>query len=116
MTKQELIKMMGDEDKANWAMDRILESVKPDFVLMVLKSVAKAAEKKYTEREESGYYEEFSHFPEGFSLWSEPEDSPLAKQFDNNRERESEQGGDKMYMNFTKNMYTHALWNKPEAK
>lgn len=116
MTKQELIKMMGNEDKANWAMERILESVKPDFVLMVLKNVAKDAKKKYTDREESGYYEEFSHFPEGFSLWSEPEDSPLAKQYANNTEREIEQSGDKLYMNFTNNMYVHALCNKPETK
>lgn len=116
MTRKELVKMMGNEDKAEWAMDRLLESVKPDFVLMVLKSLADAADKKYTERKGSGYYKEYSSFPDGFSLWSEPDDSPLANQYHENAQREIEESGDMMDRNFKRNMYIHALWNKPESK
>lgn len=116
MTKQELIQMMGNEDNADWAMECLLESVKPDFMLMVLKSLADAAEKKHTERTESGYYKEYSSFPDGFSLWSEPDDSPLARQYYENQRRQIEESGDMIERNFTRNMYTHALWNKPESK
>ena len=116
MTKQELVKMMGNEDKAMWAMERLLESVKPDFVLMVLKDIADTANKKYTERTQSGYYEEFSRFPDDFNLFSVPDDSPLAKQYEENTWRKIEEQADKTYKTFTNNMYCHALWNKPESK
>lgn len=112
MTRFELVKMMGDNDKADWAMNKILEAVKPDFVVMVLKANANALEKEIKEKEENGYYTEFAEFPEDFNIWREPEGSPLSIQWDNNTQREIEHDGDKMSARFASNMWVHALNHK----
>ena len=112
MTKQELIQMMGDEDKANWAMERMLENVKRDFVLMCLKATADKYEAEYNAKVENGYYKEFSKFPENFNLWTAISNGdPLAEQWDKNEERQIEQCSDMRMKNFAGNMYTHALWH-----
>ena len=113
MTKQELIKMMGDEDKANWALQRVLEQIKPDFVIMCLKAYADQKTAEYTQKNESGYYTENSSFPEGFNLFSVDDDHPLAIQYDKNRKRQIEKAGDLTLATFAKNMHVHALWNVP---
>ena len=112
MTKQELIEMMGSEDKADWAMNRLLESVKPDFVVMVLKAYAEQKEKELKEKEASGYYEEYSEFPEGFNVWNATPEQE--QQWDENERREVEHSGDKMTATFAKNMYIHAHGHKPQ--
>lgn len=110
MKKEELIRMMGDEDKANWAMEKVLENVKADFVIMCLKATAEKADRVIKEKTESGYYKEFSQFPEYFNLWTAmANDDPLAEQWDKNRAREIEEAGDRMSATFAKNMYVHAV-------
>lgn len=109
MTKYELIQMMGDEDKANWAMERVLENVKKDFVRMCLKAAADKYEAEYKAKEASGYYTEFSSFPEGFNLWTAMANGdPLAEQYDKDEARQIERSGDKMVVNFARNMWLHA--------
>ena len=44
MTRSELVKMMGSEERADWMMEQILASIKPAFVAMILKTMAKAQE------------------------------------------------------------------------
>ena len=112
MTKQDLIKMMGDEDNADWAMARILEAVKPDFVVTVLKANADKLEKELKKKEANGYYTEFAEFPEDFNLWREPEGSPLSIQWDNNMQKEIEHSGDKTSALFARNMWVYALNHK----
>lgn len=114
MTKQELISMMGNEDKANWAMERMLEAIKPEFVIMVLKATADAAKQRVEGREASGYYTEFSEFPEGFNYWSASEE--LQEQFDKDRDRQIEHDGDRQTAAFTMNMWVHAINHKPTVK
>lgn len=65
MTKQELIKMMGDEDKADWALLRVLEqSLQTDAELQICQEcreslqdyVLKVADEIATEYRETGVY------------------------------------------------------------
>ena len=43
MTRSELVKMMGSEERADWMMEQILASIKPAFVAMILKTKAEEA-------------------------------------------------------------------------
>lgn len=113
MTKQDLILMMGNEDKANWAMDKILENIKPDFLIAILRHIKNDAETRYKERCESGYYDEFSTFPPDFNLFSVEDDSPLSRQYVNDARRQIEKAGDRASVNFARNVYSHAINNKP---
>jgi hypothetical protein len=107
MTKQELIMMMGNEDRAQWVMERVLGAVKPDFVVAVLKAEAEAAKQRLKDKEESGYYSEFSEFPEGFNYWHASEE--MQQRYDQNEAREYERCGDKQFVTFTSNMWVHAV-------
>ena len=107
MTKQELIKMMGNEDRADWALNLVLEMVKPELVRTAIKVKLQAAEKHYTERETSGYYEEgekaLRSLPEDFNLWSAtPEQEATYQIWEDRRREESE---DRASVIFFRNMY-----------
>lgn len=121
MTKAELIKMMGDEDKADWMIEQILRSIKPGFVMSILKLKKSEADGVYASKKQSGYYAEgeeaLKQIPDGFSLFGDennPEWQENKKKYDLWEERRREEQGDRMWMNFTHNVYTHAMWNKPE--
>ena len=109
MTKQELIKIMGSEDGAEYAMIQVLKMIKPDFVITCLEINRDQTEAKYNERKANGYYTEFSEFPAYFNLFSEASDSPLVKQYWENRYREIEEDGDKSAAIAARNMYAHAM-------
>lgn len=123
MTKQELIKMMGDEDKADFAMALILESIKPEFVMAVLKTKKEKAEKLYEERTKSGYYDEGNKarktIPEGWSLWGDEDDPEWQKENEKYKlweTRYTEEQADRSAKTLFNNLYVHALWNKPDSK
>lgn len=106
MTKQELIDMMGNEDRAGWAMNLVLESVKPGLVRTLIKLKLDEAEKIYNDRKESGYYEEgdkaLSSLPEDFNLWNAtPEQEALYKIWEDLGHEES---ADRMTVTFLRNM------------
>lgn len=109
MTMQELITMMGDEDSANWVKDRLLEAVKPEFVVTILQTLADETEKWFHDREESGYYSELLPFPEDFCYWSASEE--MQDKFDQAEARLFEKAGDRAVMTMTKNMWVRALNN-----
>lgn len=114
MTKQELIAMMGNEDRAKWVMDRVLEAVKPDFVVAVLKAKADAAKQILQDKEESGYYTEFNEFPADFNYWGASEE--MQQRYDQNSDREYERCGDKKFATLTENMWVHAVNNVYKVK
>ena len=123
MTKQELIKMMGDDDKANFMMELILESIKPEFVMTVLKLKKEKYEKLYKEREQSGYYDEGNKarktIPEGWSLYGNEEDPEWLKEYEKYQlweTRYREEQADRSAKTLFANLYCHALWNKPADK
>lgn len=55
MTKQELIKMAGSEDQAEYAMLILLKNVKPEFVKMCIYAELQEAEAQIKEYEKSGH-------------------------------------------------------------
>lgn len=115
MTKQELVQLMGNEDRAEYAMLQVLKMVKKDFVIAALKANMNEAERVYKGKKESGYYTEFDKFPEDFNLLHEelnnPE-SPLIEQYNNYESRHLEEASDEATMIAAGNMYTHSLWGK----
>lgn len=113
MTKQELINMMGNEDRAGWAMNLVLESVKPALVRTLIKLKLDEAEKAYNDRVKNGYYaagEEALHsLPEDFNLWNAtPEQEALYKIWE---DRGHEESADRMTVTFLRNM--NAAANTP---
>lgn len=107
MTKQELITMMGNEDRAEWVMEQVLGAVKPDFVVAVLKAEAETARKQYYNRIEHGYYTEFSEFPKDFNYWSASEE--MQQRFDKDEDRQIEKEADRQTMTLATNMWVHAV-------
>lgn len=72
MTKQELIKMVGNEDRAEAAMMILLKNVKFDFIRMCLKSELQDIENEIKEYEKQGYiyYANQHHHID----WTKPEE------------------------------------------
>jgi len=54
MTKQELIKMTGSEEQADFAMEILLKNCKKDFVRMAIRAELNAIEKEIKTFEEEG--------------------------------------------------------------
>lgn len=116
MTKQELVSMMGNEDRAEYAMIQVLKMVKQDFVIAALKANLTEAEKVCKERNDTGYYTEFDDgFPEDFNLLHEEltnPDNPLIEQYNKMEERHFEKASDNATRVAANNMYTHAICGK----
>lgn len=55
MTRESLILMVGDEDKANAAIDLILDSIKEGFVETVVHTKIKQIKERIAELENDGY-------------------------------------------------------------
>lgn len=55
MTKQELIKMVGNEDRAEYALNILLKNLKPQFIKMCVENELKEVESKIKEYQEKGY-------------------------------------------------------------
>lgn len=55
MTKQEFIKMAGNEDQAEYAMMILLKNIKPEFMRMCMDLELKEVEIKIKKYEELGY-------------------------------------------------------------
>ena len=73
MTKQELIKMAGNEDQAEYAMRILLKNVKSEFVRMCLKSELQDIENEIKEYEKQGY---IYYANQGFHIdWTKPEEN-----------------------------------------
>lgn len=115
MTKQDLIKMMGNEDRAEYAMNQVLKMIKPEFIVVALKANKVEAEKIYNERKDSGYYTEFDGFPEGFNLIHEElynPDSPLLEKYNNWEKRHLEEDSDNLTRIAASNMYMYGMCGK----
>jgi hypothetical protein len=115
MTKQDLIKMMGSEDRAEYAMIQVLKVIKPDFIVAALKANKAEAERVYNERKASGYYTEFDGFPEDFNVIHEEltnPDNPLLEKYNNWEKRHWEEASDNQNRIAASNMYTHGMCGK----
>lgn len=72
MTKQELIKMAGNEEQAEYAMLILLKNVKPEFVRMCMKNELEEVETKIKEYEGLGY---IVYYNQHYSVnWCKPEE------------------------------------------
>lgn len=110
MTKQELVEMMGSEENAVYAMLKVLECVKKEFVRSCLKASADNLETQIKLKESSGYYSEFNTFPKDFNLWEAMSTGdPLADQYEKNEMREIEQAGDRQTLTFARNMWVRSM-------
>lgn len=113
MTKQELIEMMGDEDRADWAMDLVLESVKPALVRTLIELKRKEAERTYNEQMKSGYYaageKALKSLPEDFNYWNATPEQEATYQIWEDRRRE--ESSDRSAVTFLRNM--NAAANTP---
>ena len=110
MTKQELIEMMGNEDRADWAMNLVLESVKPALVRTAIALKLKEAEREYKEKTESGHYAEgkkaLDSLQEDFNLWhATPEQEATYQIWE---DRQHEEAADRMALTFLRNMNAYA--------
>lgn len=113
MTKQELIEMMGNEDRADWAIDLVLASIKPALVRTLIELKLKEAERTYKERTESGYYAEgekaLASLPEDFNYWhATPEQEAVYRIWEDRRREES---SDRSAVTFLRNMNA-ASWTE----
>lgn len=113
MTKQELIQMMGNEDRADWAINLILDSIKPALVRAAIEQKLKKAEQEYKDREKSGYYAEgekaLASLPEDFNYWHATPEQAATYQIWEDRKRE--EASDRMTVTFLRNMAATANSN-----
>ena len=118
MTKQELIEMMGNEDRADWAMTLVLESIKPALVRTAIELKLKEAERTYEEKKRSGYYaageDALRSLPEDFNYWHATPEQAAASQIWEDRQRE--ESSDRMTLTFLRNMNAAANTPHPIAK
>lgn len=54
MTRQDLIKMTGNEEQATLAIDILLNQIQPDFIKMAIRAELKAVESQITNAEKEG--------------------------------------------------------------
>lgn len=54
MTRQELTKMVGNEEQATFAIDILLNQIKPDFIVMAIRAELKAVEEQIRTAETEG--------------------------------------------------------------
>ncbi len=115
MTREDMIELMGNEDRADWAIDLVLASIKPEFVRAAIRVKREAAERLVKEREQGGYYAEgrkaLDSLPEGFNLWNATPEQEAIYQIWEDRQREA--SGDKMTVTFLRNM--EAAANTPHT-
>ena len=117
MTKEELVKKMGGrEDRAEWVMEELLRSVKPEFIKLMLRSKATEMDNEITKKEANGYYMDDWRAPDGFNFFSyeisiatgNDKDGSKAKTIDQYNlweQRQYEKASDKQSSNFYHNMH-----------
>ena len=54
MTRQEILKMTGNEEQATFAIDILLNQIQPDFVKMAIRAEIKAVEAQIANAEKDG--------------------------------------------------------------
>lgn len=55
MTKQELIKMVGSEEQANYAMEIVLKNLRPDFIRSVVRLELKSIDQEIQSMKDAGF-------------------------------------------------------------
>ena len=117
MTREELVKKMGGrEDRAEWVMEKLLQSVKPGFIETMLKALTQEADREIAEKYKNGYYMDDYMPPEDFNYFShslavdggnDPDGSKAAAiaKYDLYESRQFEKSADSQERIFLNNMY-----------